>query len=125
MMRLALRRLTTVTACNLQEESRVMHHLYGRHYGQGHYYCQVCGHAVNAQYGGCRTCQTPLTQLMLLDDAFGNGYAQPGIGFDPYDGNFAFNMGNGLAIEPDGQLDVEVAPGLDVPVQDDPFFGGW
>jgi hypothetical protein len=54
---------------------------------------------------------------MMLDYAFDNGYAQQGgLGFDPLDGQFAVNMGDGLAFEPGtGQLDVETPFG-DYPV---------
>ena len=95
-------------------------------FGQGHYFCRTCGHAVYAQYGGCRTCQTPLASLVRLELAFDRGWVSSGIGFDPYDGQFAFDIGGGLAIEPDGQLDVETPFG-DVPIQDDPFTDpfGW
>lgn len=93
--------------------------------GQGHYYCPRCRHAVYASRGGCGTCMTPLIELMLLDDAFGQGMAYPDqISFDPFDGQIAFNIpGTDLAIEPDGRVDIETPFG-DVPLQDDPF-GGW
>src|SRR5580692_9154946 len=84
-------------------------------FGQGHYYCQNCGHAVQSRYGGCRTCMTPLSELMLLDDAQNQGLAGGSIGFDPVDDSIAFNLGDGLAIEPDGQLDIDVG-GFDIPI---------
>lgn len=84
-------------------------------YGQGHYFCRNCGHAVYARRGGCGTCSTPLAELMMLDAAFDQGYAQQGIGFDPFDGEIAFNLGDGFAIESDGQLDIEIG-GFDIPI---------
>jgi hypothetical protein len=85
-------------------------------YGQGHYYCRNCGHAVYARRGGCGSCSTPLADLMLLDAAFDQGYASPGIGFDPFDGQIAFDIpGTDLAIEPDGQLDIDLG-GFDIPL---------
>lgn len=85
-------------------------------YGQGHYYCQGCGHAVYASRGGCGTCGTPLARLMLFDNAFDQGFTNPGIGFDPFDGEIAFDIpGTGLAIEPDGQLDADLG-GFDIPL---------
>lgn len=90
--------------------------VWGNHLNQGHYFCRGCGHAVYAQYGGCRTCQTPLAELMLLDEAVGGGFAGGQVGFDPFDGEFAFNIpGTDLAIEPDGQLDINVG-GFDFPI---------
>lgn len=85
--------------------------------GQGHYYCRNCGHAVHARHGGCRTCRTPLADLMLLDAAFDQGFAQQGgISFDPFDGDFAFDVpGTDLAIEPDGQVDIDFG-GIDFPI---------
>jgi len=61
---------------------------------------------------------------MLLDTAFDQGFAyRDQISFDPFDGNFAFNIpGTDLAVEPDGQLDVET-PWGDVPLDDG--FSNW
>jgi hypothetical protein len=94
--------------------------------GQGHFYCQRCGHAVNARYGGCRTCRTPLADLMLFDAAMDMGYVDRGlynsggIGFDPFDGDFAFNIpGTDIGVESDGQVDLDVG-GIDIPID-----GGW
>jgi hypothetical protein len=85
-------------------------------YGQGHAFCQDCGHAVRYGHPQCSGCGTGFGELMALDYAFDNGYAQQGgIGFDPLDGQFAFNMGDGLAMETGGQLDVETPFG-DYPV---------
>jgi hypothetical protein len=85
-------------------------------FGQGHYYCQQCGHAIYARHGGCRTCMTPLADLMLYDDAQNQGmFGGGGIGFDPVDDSIAFNLGDGLAIEPDGQMDIDVG-GFDIPI---------
>lgn len=90
--------------------------MWNSHLNQGHYFCQRCGHAVYARYGGCRSCQTPLADLMLLDEAVGGGFANGPVGFDPFDGQFAFNVpGTDLAIEPDGQLDVQTPFG-DMPI---------
>lgn len=86
-------------------------------YGQGHYYCSNCRHAVYASRGGCGTCSTPLSGLMMLDLAMDQGYASPGIGFDPFDGEIAFDIGGGLAIEPDGQVDIDMG-GIDIPIGD-------
>lgn len=65
--------------------------------GMGHYWCGSCGHAVYAQFGGCRSCRTPLMDLILLDEAIELGYADMafGIPFDPYAGGFGFGMGFG------------------------------
>lgn len=85
-------------------------------YGMGHYYCRNCQHAVYARRGGCGSCMTPLAGLMLLDDAFDGGFASPGIGFDPFDGEIAFDIpGTDLAVEPDGQVDIDFG-GIDFPV---------
>jgi hypothetical protein len=85
-------------------------------YGQGHYYCASCGHAVYASRGGCGTCMTPLGSLLLLDVALDRGYVAPGIGFDPFDGEIAFDIpGTPFAIEPDGQLDADFG-GFDIPL---------
>lgn len=85
-------------------------------YGCGHYYCPRCGHAIYARRGGCGSCSTPLASLMLLDAAIDQGYAGPDIGFDPYDGEIAFGIpGTDLAIEPDGQLDIDMG-GFDIPI---------
>jgi hypothetical protein len=85
-------------------------------YGHGHYYCQSCGHAVSAQYGGCRSCRTPLADLMMLDVAMDEGLCGDGVGFDPFDGEFAFNIpGTDLAVEPGGQIDIDMG-GMDFPV---------
>ena len=83
--------------------------------GMGHYYCQGCRHGVYASRGGCGTCGTPLGGLMMLDAAFDQGFASPGIGFDPFDGEPVFNLGDGLGVEPDGQMDIDVG-GFDIPV---------
>lgn len=84
-------------------------------YGQGHYYCSNCQHAVYARRGGCGTCSTPLGELMMLDAAMDQGLAGGGIGFDPFDGEPVFNLGDGLGIEPDGQMDIDVG-GFDIPL---------
>lgn len=61
------------------------------HYGQGHYFCRGCGHAVYEQHGGCRTCQTPLERLIMLDVAVDMGMiAMDSVFFDPFDGDFSF-----------------------------------
>lgn len=85
--------------------------------GQGHYYCEDCGHAVRRSAGGCASCGTPIADLIMLDLAFSRGLASPGIGFDPLDGQFAVNIpGTGLAYEPGtGQLDISIG-GFDIPV---------
>ncbi len=100
------------------------------HYGQGHYWCQRCNHMVYASRGGCGTCRRPLASLVLFDEAFDNGYIDRdrynggGIGFDPFDGNIAFDIpGTDLAIEPDGQVDINLG-GVDIPL-DGGFGGGW
>lgn len=94
--------------------------MYRNHLGQGHYWCQNCGHAVRSQYGGCRTCMTPLSDLVLFDEFAGGGgfdnWGGGGIGFDPVDDSIAFNIpGTDLAIEPDGQVDVGFG-GMDFPI---------
>jgi hypothetical protein len=83
--------------------------------GHGHFFCSACNHAVYASRGGCGTCSTPLAELMLLDDAFDGGFAQPGLGFDPFDGEPVFSLGDGIGIEPGGQVDLDVG-GFDIPV---------
>ena len=46
------------------------------------------------------------------------------FGFDVTDGDVVENLGAGLGIDLEtGQLEEEVAPGIDVPVGD--LFGGW
>jgi hypothetical protein len=53
---------------------------------------------------------------MLLDEAMDQGLAGGGIGFDPFDGQVAFNIpGTDLAIEPDGQVDIDMG-GFDIPI---------
>jgi hypothetical protein len=57
---------------------------------------------------------------MLLDDArdqgmLDGGFGGGGIGFDPVDDSIAFNLGDGLAIEPGGQIDLD-AGGFDIPL---------
>jgi hypothetical protein len=85
-------------------------------YGQGHAFCRGCGHAVRYGHPQCTGCGTGFSELMALDYAFDSGYGQQGgIGFDPLDGQFAFNLGDGLAVEAGGQLDVETPFG-DYPV---------
>lgn len=86
-------------------------------YGRGHYFCPGCGHAVYARRGGCGTCSTPLGELMMLDAAMDQGLCgDGGIGFDPFDGEIAFGIpGTDLAIEPDGQLDIDFG-GFDLPL---------
>lgn len=85
-------------------------------YGQGHLYCQGCGHAVRNGRQGCGSCGTPLGELMMLDLAIDQGYTSSGIGFDPLDGQFAVNLGDGLAFEPGtGQVDIDFG-GIDIPL---------
>jgi hypothetical protein len=91
-------------------------------YGQNHCWCNGCGHAVYAHRGGCGTCGTPLSRLMLFDLALDQGFVNRdvfnagGIGFDPFDGEMAFGIpGTDLAIEPDGQVDVDFG-GVDIPL---------
>jgi hypothetical protein len=53
---------------------------------------------------------------MMLDLAMDQGTVGGGIGFDPLDGQFAFDIpGTDLAIEPDGQVDMDMG-GLDFPI---------
>jgi hypothetical protein len=85
-------------------------------YGQGHRYCQGCGHAVRAGRQGCGTCGQGLADLMLYDEAFDGGMFGGRIGFDPMDGQFAMDIpGTDLAIEPDGQVDLNLG-GFDIPL---------
>jgi len=107
--------------------------MYRDHYGQGNYYCSNCRHAVYARFGGCRTCRMPVSQLMLLDLAIdqgmiGDGF-DGGISYDPFDGDFAFNIpGTNLAVEPSGQLDLDIG-GIGIPLgsefDDGGFNGGF
>jgi hypothetical protein len=90
-------------------------------YGQNHRYCQGCGHVVRYGHPQCAGCGTGFAELMLLDDALSGAMVTQEVGFDPLDGQFAFDIpGTDLAIEPDGQLDVNMG-GIDIPVQDDPL----
>jgi hypothetical protein len=83
-------------------------------YGQGHFYCGNCRHAVRAGAWGCGTCRTPLAELMLLDEFMGDSYDGPSIGFDPFDGQVVINQGDGIGFEPGtGQLDYRI-PGTDI-----------
>jgi hypothetical protein len=84
-------------------------------YGQNHRYCPTCGHAVRSSWAGCGSCGTPLGDLMMLDIAMDRNMCGPSIGFDPMDGQFAVNLGGGLAVEADGQVDMDV-DGIDFPV---------
>jgi hypothetical protein len=86
-------------------------------YGQNHRYCPACGHAVRYGHPQCSGCGTGFGDLMLLDLAMDQGMGGGGgIGFDPLDGQFAFDIpGTDLAIEPDGQVDMDV-DGIDFPV---------
>jgi hypothetical protein len=86
-------------------------------YGMGHRYCPDCGHAVRTGHPQCSGCGTGFGELMMLDYALDNGYAsRGGLGFDPLDGQFAFDLGGGLAYEPGtGDIDVETPFG-DYPV---------
>jgi hypothetical protein len=85
-------------------------------YGQGHAYCEDCGHIVRRGHPRCTGCGTLFSDLMMADLAFDNGFAQRGsVGYDPLDGSFAFNIGGGLAIEPDGQVDLDIG-GFDLPI---------
>lgn len=101
----------------------------GHAYGRGHYFCRQCNHLVYGYRGGCGTCRTTLAELMLFDAAWDSGYINRGmydgggIGFDPFDGEIAFDIpGTDLAIEPDGQIDLDLG-GVDIPLDDG--FGGW
>lgn len=88
-------------------------------YGQNHRYCPSCGHAIRYGHPRCSGCGTAFEDLMLLDLAMDQGMCNSGIGFDPLDGQFAFDIpGTDLAIEPGGQVDIDLG-GFDVPV--DPF----
>lgn len=72
--------------------------------GMGHYWCGSCGHAVYARFGGCRSCRTPLADLIALDLAIELGYADLafGVPFDPYFGDFGFgSFGAEVVIEED------------------------
>lgn len=86
-------------------------------YGQNHRYCPTCGHAVRYGHPQCSGCGTGFGDLMMLDLAMDQGMGGGGgIGFDPLDGQFAFDIpGTDLAIEPDGQVDMDV-DGIDFPV---------
>lgn len=85
--------------------------------GQGHRYCPTCGHAVRSGHPQCSGCGTGFGELMLLDMALDQGYGNGGgIGFDPLDGQFAFDIpGTDLAVEPDGQVDIDLG-GFDIPI---------
>lgn len=86
-------------------------------YGQGHRYCPSCGHAIHRNAGGCRSCGAGLADLMLFDEAYDQqGGFGGGIGFDPMDDQFAVNIpGTDLAIEADGQVDIDLG-GFDIPL---------
>lgn len=86
------------------------------HVGNGHYFCRQCGQGVYARSGGCRNCGIPLAELMLFDDAYAGGMMNGPVSFDPFDDSIAFNIpGTDLAIEPDGQLDLNIG-GFDIPL---------
>lgn len=96
--------------------------------GQGHYWCQNCGHGVYARFGGCRTCQTPLADLMMLDLAIDLGYASAfgGILFDPYIGGFGFDpFGPAVIIEEPVVIEENVFTENDVYVDDGYTDGGY
>jgi hypothetical protein len=87
-------------------------------YGQGHFYCQGCGHAVRGNQLRCSGCGTLTGELIALDLARDQGLFGIGsdIGFDPMDGQFAIDLGDGLAYEPGtGQMDIETPFG-DYPI---------
>jgi hypothetical protein len=85
-------------------------------YGQGHYWCPNCQHAVYSRYGGCRTCRTPLAELLILDEVIDGGLDPAGIGFDPFDREIAFGIpGTPFAVEPDGQVDLDLG-GFEIPL---------
>jgi hypothetical protein len=79
-------------------------------YGRNHRYCQNCNHAVHCGYGRpCSGCGLGFGEMMMLDEAIDGGMwnnSGPSIGFDFTDDEPVFNMGDGLGIEPDGQVDV-------------------
>lgn len=72
-------------------------------YGQGHRYCQNCGHAIYAGYGrSCSGCGLSFGELMLLDDAMNQGMWATGgasVGFDVTDGDPVLNTGSGFGID--------------------------
>jgi hypothetical protein len=56
---------------------------------------------------------------MAYDLAFDQGMAEPGIGFDPWDGQVAIDIpGTDLAFEPGtGEIDLDLG-GIDIPLGD-------
>ena len=55
---------------------------------------------------------------MMLDEAMDQGMwnqGGPSLGFDVFDGEPVLNMGDGIGIEPDGQVDLDVG-GFDIPI---------
>jgi hypothetical protein len=95
--------------------------MYHQHLRQGNYWCQDCRHIVSPQFGGCRTCRTPLDRLVEYDVLYNQGFFEDfdgPVSFDPFDGEFAFNIpGTDLAVEPDGEIDVQTPFG-DMPAGD-------
>lgn len=94
--------------------------MFQNHLNQGHRWCGNCNQMVRAGAGGCGTCRSPLASLVMFDEfAGGGGFDNWGggeLGFDPMDGQFAVDMGDGLAYEPGtGDIDVETPFG-DFPI---------
>jgi hypothetical protein len=90
-------------------------------YGQGHRWCPNCNNAIRGNRS-CGGCGLAFAELMLFDSAWDNGYVDQGlfnsggIGFDPMDGQFTVQMGDGLSFEPGtGQVDGDTPFG-DFPV---------
>jgi hypothetical protein len=87
-------------------------------YGQGHRWCENCGHAVRYGHPRCSGCGTGFGELMMLDLFMDRGYGGGGIEFDPLDGQFGFEIpGTDIVVEQDGQIGVDpFDSGFDFPV---------
>jgi hypothetical protein len=97
-----------------------------------HLFTCPCGHHVHGWGycgGGCgrNWNQGKALQMGLIEaEAFGGGYAGPGLGVDIGDGDLVENLGDGLGVDlATGDLELEIAPGVDVDLDrgGDPF--GW
>lgn len=79
-------------------------------------YCPGCHRRVHSRLSSCGGCGTSFAELMLWEEAMGGGLIDGNIGYDPIDGQFAFDIpGTDLAIESDGQIDLDLG-GFDIPL---------
>lgn len=77
------------------------------------HHCPTCGHRLTG-FGYTCGCSHVWTESRFDD-----------FGFDVTDGDFVVELGDGIGIDMrTGQLEEEIAPGVDVPLGD-MFGGGW